>query len=101
MRFPLPNLQTLRRRFALPLKTVLNISWWAVLVIFLILLFVDGLVFYQYGLGRAVPPALPAPSSAISVDESSFRSAATILQERRRIFQETPGLPADFPNPFR
>lgn len=101
MKLSLPNFASLRSRLVIPLGAVLNISWWLILVIFLGLLFADGLVFYQYGLGRVSPPAISGEVEAFRVEEETIRAAAEAIEERRSRFEAAQPVAADLANPFR
>lgn len=83
------------------LAQVLNGSWWVMLVMGLVLLGIDGFLFYQYGLGYA--PILEAPngSEGVRVREDTLKSAANAIRGHRAEFMGTTTMPADFPNPFR
>ena len=101
MNLAIPSLKSLMNRFAFSLEAALHTVWWVLLTLLLALLFADGIVFYQYGLGRAaLPPGGVAPA-AVAVDEKAIRAAAAVLERRREEFANPPAAPADFPNPFR
>lgn len=89
MKPPSFNLLAFLRRTKWPLKTVLNFSWWAILVIFLSMLVLDGIMFYQYGLGHAATPAGSAGPSIYRDVESLVKSAAAKLTERQSRFMAT------------
>lgn len=85
----------------MPLTRVFGISWWAMLLLGLVLFTTDGLLFYRYGLGYA--PLLEGAdrSQMVRVEEDALKKAAAALNARAAEFVATSTLPADFPNPFR
>lgn len=85
----------------LPLASLLRISWWIITAVIFVFLFIDALVFYQYGLGRVSPPAISGEAEVFRVDEEAIRAAAEAIQERRIRFEAAEPAPADLPNPFR
>ncbi len=103
MHFFPPAWKAIWKRPALSLGRVLKISWWVILGLFVLLLFLDGLIFYQFGLGYGIEP-LPGEvdeSASFRVREYAVREAASKIEERLDRFNATSSVPADIPNPFR
>lgn len=86
---------------AVPLASLLHISWWVITAVIFVLLFIDALVFYQYGLGRASTPAISGEAEVFRVEEEAIRAAAAAIKERRSRFEAAEPAPADLVNPFR
>ena len=103
MHFSLPSWKAIWKRPAFSLGRVLKISWWVILGLFVLLLFLDGLIFYQFGLGHGIEP-LPGEidqPALIRVREDAVRAAAAAVEERLGRFNATSSVPADIPNSFR
>lgn len=101
MKVTMPKLTLRSARFTVPLRVVLNAAWWAVLVVGSSLLVIDGLVFYQYGLGHVASPAAPPAFDVVSPEERVIREAAQIIVAKRAAFKTAEPAPSDLPNPFR
>lgn len=97
------NFKSLQGLPTLPLPSLLRISGWVILTVLFAMLFLDGILFYQYGLGHAALPAssLPGKRTSFRVAEEDIRSAAAAAEARRAQFEAAPILPLDLPNPFR
>jgi hypothetical protein len=100
MQFHLPPLRTLLGTIRLDARRVLSVSWWVLTAAALGLLIVDGAVFYRYGLSRADGQEIPIPRVDLKSQETTIRTAAAILLERRAAY-EGGGAGQDAPNPFR
>ena len=84
------------------LVTVLNVSWWVILGVFLALLFLDGLLFHLYGLGYAEPSVVSPVSSGITgVNAESIRNTAHLIEMAQAQFTAPPRGARDLSNPFR
>lgn len=89
-----------RRIFSASVETVLHFLWWAVVFTLLILLFADGLIFYNYGLGFAVAPPIPDDTVFARLREEILKNAASKLEIRRAEFETATTTP-DGRNPFK
>ncbi len=88
-------------RFRVSLPGVLEAAWWAVLIVGLGLLIVDGLVFYQYGLGQAALPTVLPTRDGVPPEEELIRKAARIIAQKRAAFEVHEPAPSDLPRPFQ
>lgn len=103
MKLTLPSWRTIWKRPAPSLAGLLEISWWAVLGLFVVLLALDGAAFYRFGLGRVSGP-LPGETgepASILVRENTLRGAAAKIEERLARFNAAATSSAGIPNPFR
>ena len=101
MKFTLPRIRVIERLRSMPLERVLNRAWWLIVGLLLVLLAVDGLIFYGFGLGRVPAPSIPGGSDSPRLDEELIRSAASLSAERRVQFQSASSTFPNLPNPFR
>lgn len=103
MKFALKAWSAIWKRPRLSLAGLLGISWWAALGLLAVLLVLDGVMFYRFGLGHASVP-LPGEMSQpgrIRVREDTMREAAAKIEERLRRFNVVATSSAGVPNPFR
>ncbi|MBI4132881.1 MAG: hypothetical protein HY473_02245 [Candidatus Sungbacteria bacterium] len=101
MKFTLLRVRVIERLRSMPLERVLNRAWWLIFGIMFVLLAVDGLIFYGFGLGRAPRPPTPTGGDPPRLNEELIRSAASLSAERRMQFQSASSTFANLPNPFR
>jgi hypothetical protein len=101
MKFPLPTLRIFQKFRDLALERVLNRVWRMIFVIFVILLVLDALIFYQYGLGHASVAPPPSAGSLSRVDAELLRAAAVVIDERQTQFQSASSTLGTLANPFR
>ena len=101
MKFPLPTLRIFQKFRDLALERVLNRAWGIMFGIFVILLVLDALIFYQYGLGHASVAPPPSAGSLFRVDAEFLRVAAAVIDERQTQFQSASSTLPNLPNPFR
>ncbi|RJQ37560.1 hypothetical protein C4552_00805, partial [Candidatus Parcubacteria bacterium] len=99
MNFSLSQLNTIDVRRLLqdrrvPSATeVLSLAWWVLGVCLLLVLALDGWMFYRYGFGTAPTPEQPNRAETIRVREEMIQSAAGIIRDRRREFGEAGFIP--------
>lgn len=103
MKFTLLEWKTLWKRPAPSLARVVHVSWWVVTWILVALLFLDGLIFYRFGLGRVSEPLAGDVDEPvlIRVREDAVAAAAAKIEERLARFNATATPAADIPDPFR
>ena len=102
MQFSLSFLTSFKSRITFSLRSLLSVSWWILLGLILAILFLDGLLFYLYGLGYVESSAALSPSpGAIRLEQDAIRRAASLIQDSQTRFAGPPALPADFPDPFK
>jgi hypothetical protein len=100
MKLGLPKLSALNfgKIQAAP-EVILERAWAILFMAMFLLLAVDGLVFYLYGLGRATPPPNAAEQSPVFREEVVERTAAT-LRSRDAAFRAASSTADNLPNPF-
>lgn len=87
MKLPFPKIKYF---FAnLSLEAGLHIAWFVILSLFIALLFLDGFIFYQYGLGRIETASNIPVKSAFSNVVETLKLAASKIEARQSQFQSS------------
>lgn len=100
MKFFLDTFSKWKDTYSLNLATLLPISWWIVFMVCIALLFLDGIVFYLYGLGYAALPPNIRDAESFGVRTESIQRAASAVETARSQFKESSTVPT-FSNPFK
>lgn len=103
MKLSLSQLKTIWKHPVPSLGAVLGIAWWVILGVFAALLFLDGFMFYQFGLGYGIEPLsgeIDGPA-LIRLREDTLRAAAAQIEERLARFNAEGAPATDIPDPFR
>lgn len=83
-----------------PLSSVLSTAWRVVIGLGAILLFVDVLVFYRYGLRESESAPSKGAAETVDVRTDRIKNAARLMNERRAQFENAVSIPSSLRNPF-
>lgn len=83
------------------LPVVLEAAWWAVTGLLLILLAVDGFLFYRYVFTAAVREDTAPVTEPFRVETAIIKKAAAAAEAKRAQFLAAPPSPPGLRNPFR
>ncbi len=86
------NLKTFfqNKKFSFSNKTIITVIFWFIPILFVILLIIDGFIFYRYSY-TVVNSTPEAEHPQISLDKKGLNQATKILEERQTALQKLLG----------